>query len=130
MKRITKAQLSNARDIVKANVDRYEAESGIGPCGGLAILMARAGWGTLAMLECTSEPNRGDEYSWYPHYVVRAANGMILDISGEYAASDKPQLVYRDVESIEECDIIGSGPGFVYGQADLDFWQPLLSEVL
>lgn len=126
MKRITQAKLETARAAVRQHCPAYEEEQGVGPCGPLAILMARAGWGQLA--QCDSRPHGSkDEYAWYPHYIVLRA-GKVVDISGEYLFGSVPE--YRAIETITEKDIIGFGPGFIYGQSDVDFWAARMQGVL
>lgn len=127
MKRISQATLKAARKVVVKAVGRYEEETGVGPCGALAILMARAGWGTLAVCESRDKDSR-DEYAWFPHYLVMNA-GKVLDISGEYCGG-KGTPVYREVEAVKESDIIGGGMGCLYGQSDLDFWATELKAIL
>lgn len=126
MKAINQAKLNAAREIVRQHAMAYEEEHGVGPCGPLALLMARAGWSDLAV--CDSRPaGSTDEFAWYPHYVVLRA-GKVVDISGEYLMGSKPE--YRRIESVTESDIIGCGPHILWGKTDLDFWTPKIKEVL
>jgi hypothetical protein len=126
MKRITNAKLEAVRQAVRQHNPAYEAETGVGPCGALAVVLARAGWGELAVCESNSAALAADKYAWYPHYVI-LRNGKVVDVSGEYLASDKPQPVYREVEQITEADILSSGPGTIYGSSDVQFWANALA---
>jgi hypothetical protein len=126
---ITDATIEAVRRLVRLHNPAYEEETGMGPCGALAVVLARAGWGEIAFVE-TTDAEKTDDCQWYPHYVIIGGDGEIIDVSGEYMVEIQPTPVYREIMPVEESDILQSGPGTVYRKSDVDFWQARLAEVI
>lgn len=130
MKRITQAKVRQARQIVGAANVEYEGEKGLGPCAPIALALSRAGYGTLAVCDAVDSSQVNDKYKWYVHYVVLDAKGKVLDLCGEYLPGNSGRPQYRNVQAIDEGEILHNGPATLYGEDDVQYWQEALKEIL
>jgi len=110
------------REVVRKHADEYQGRFGIGPCGALAMLLKEYGWGPICYAETSDTP--AQPHSWFGHYLNRASNGLLIDISGCYIFGPGRQADYRDIEEVDGPD------DDLWTKKDLDFWRERLGNLL
>jgi hypothetical protein len=149
-------EVRKVRELVRDNLDHYYQWTGAvqGPCGALAKVLSRHGWGRIAcgyygfsgqnpdQLNAAPPLVEKDSFgeivgfgegedNWRAHWVNVNKFVGVIDVSGAYLEHPLAVPMYREGHLVVTDSIVGLRTGKpIWSKQEVEFWEAMLAPIL